>query len=363
MGASAAFHLADLGVSTVLVDRGPPGGEASRATAGTLALQNKPPDMIQLVQRSLDLWEDLSLRLEIDVEYEKRGGFRTAHTEADIQRLETTVEMERKLGVDVEMVYPPQLRHEAPYLGSGIAAASYCPRDGMANPFATIRGFLRSAKKRGTELWSGVEVKNIHVIGNEDFSVETTHGNIRCSAVIAAAGAWNLEIARMVGVSLPVTTVLLQVTITDAGPPVFPHIVTHVRENLTVKQQRISGKIIIGGNWRGEGDRESGTKRVRRESLVGNLKWATEVIPAIGNARVLRSWVGFEGRTPDKILISGPIGPRGFYVLGCSYSGFTLSPIAGQIAAEYIVLGRTTIPSERFAVKRFASAGAVSNPL
>jgi sarcosine oxidase subunit beta len=363
MGDSAAFHLADLGVSTVLVDRGSPGGEASGATAGTLALQNKPLDMIPLAQRSLDLWEGLSERLEMDVEYEKRGGFRVAHTDADIQRLENAVEAERKLGVEVEMVHPPQLRHEAPYLGPRIAAASYCPRDGMANPFATMRGFLRAGKKRGMQLWTGAEVRSVRANADGEFSVETTLGMIRCAAVIAAAGAWNCEIARMVGVSLPLTTALLQVIITDAGPPAFPHIVGHVRENLTMKQQRTTGKIIIGGGWPGDGDPACGTKRIRRESLVGNLQWAAEVIPAIADTRVLRSWVGFEGRTPDKMLISGPIGPRGFYVLGCSYSGFTLSPIAGKIAAEYVAFGRTTVPSERFDVKRFASAGAESHPL
>jgi glycine/D-amino acid oxidase-like deaminating enzyme len=138
----------------------------------------------------------------------------------------------------------------------------------------------------------------------------------------------------MVGVELPLTTEILQVVITDFGPPLFPHIVTHVRGNLTLKQQKVTGKILIGGAWRGEGDLAGGVKRVRRESLVGNLKWATETIPGIARTSVLRAWVGFEGRTPDKLLMTGSIGPRRLHVLGCAAGGFTLSVIAGKLAAE-----------------------------
>lgn len=360
MGASAAFCLAERGVDTLIVEKGVPGVEASGATAGTLAIQNKPLALTALTVRALDLWETLSDRLGMDVGYERRGGFRVAHTDEDVQKLERTVVAERELGVDVEMVYPPQLRAAAPYLSTEIAAASYCARDGIANPFATLWAFIRAAKQRGAVFWSTTEVTRVQATDDEQFLVETTQGTIRCSAVVAAAGAWNLEIAHMVGISLPLTTALLQVIITDFGPPLFPHVVSHVRENLTLKQQRTTGKILIGGGWRGDGDRTVGLKRIRRDSFFGNLKLATEVIPGIADARVLRAWTGFEGRTPDKLLMTGPAGPRGFYMLGCSYSGFTLSPIAGQIAAEYIVLGQPVVPCERLSVQRFLPAGAES---
>lgn len=358
MGASAAFHLAAHGVQTLIVEKGSPGGEASGATAGTIAAQNKPLPLLPLVRRSLELWETLAERLGRDVEYERRGGFRVAHTDEDVQNLERAVGAERSQGLDVEMVYQPQLVRVAPYLSRKIAAASYCAKDGMANPFAALHGFLHAARQRGARLWSGTEVTGIRVIADNKFLIETTRGSVRSDNVIAAAGAWNLEIAQMVGVSLPVTTAPLQVMVTDVGPSLFPHIVTHVRENLTLKQQRATGKILIGGGWQGDADRASGIKRICRESLVGNLRWATDAIPGIVEARVLRGWIGFEGRTPDKLLICGPAGPRGFYVLGCSYSGFTLSPIAGQIAAEYVVSGQTEIPCQQFSVRRFLPAEA-----
>ena len=358
MGASAAFHLAERGIATTVVEKAVPGAEASGATAGTVALLRKPLALTPLAQRAIDLWETLGDRLGMDVGYERRGGFKVAHTDDDVKSLENTAAAGRALGVDVEMVYQPQLAAAAPYLSAKIVAASYCATDGLANPFATLRAFIRAARQQGASFWYGTEVTWVHQTDDERFLVETTRGTIRCSAVVAAAGAWNLEIARMVGVSLPLTTALLQVIVTDFGPSIFPHVVSHVRENVTLKQQRTTGKIMIGGGWPGDGDRTVGLKRIRRESFLGNLEWATEVIPRIADAHVLRAWTGFEGRTPDRLLISGPAGPRGFYLLGCSYSGFSLSPVAGQIAAEYIVLGQPTVPCECVSVQRFLPEAA-----
>jgi glycine/D-amino acid oxidase-like deaminating enzyme len=356
MGASAAFQLSDQGQDVLLLERSVAGLQASGANAGTLAVQNKKLDVIPLVLRSIDLWETLSERLEMDVEYEQRGGFRLAHTDEEVEVLQKAVLDQRARGADVEMVFPPRLFDEAPYLSRDIKAGSYCPRDGMANPLATTRAFLAAARRRGARLWQHAAVTKIEVHGDRDFTVHCERGSVRCSFVIIAAGTWIRNIARMVGVDLPITTAVLQVGITAPGPFLFPHIVTHVRGNLTLKQQRTTGKVILGGGWPGEGDPERRVKRVARESLIGHLSWIAETIPGIGQRNLLRSWVGFEGRTPDKMLLSGSLGPAGLTVIGCSGGGFTLSPVAGQIAADYVVNGRTQIADRLFDVLRFKAS-------
>nr|MBA2305352.1 FAD-binding oxidoreductase [Acidobacteriota bacterium] len=126
-----------------------------------------------------------------------------------------------------------------------------------------------------------------------------------------------------------------------------------VRGNLTVKQARGTGRVLIGGAWRGEGDAATGVKRVRRDSLVGNLAWACQNIPGIARASLLRAWVGFEGRTPDKLLMCGSVGsPAGFHVLGCTGGGYTISPAAGLVAAQQILGEATSIPIQPFEVRR-----------
>ena len=355
MGASAAWHLAQRGADVLIIEKSIAGSEASGATAGTLAIQNKRPAAIPFALQALDMWRSLSEQLGNDVEYEVRGGLRVAHSDEDAEKLERAVVQQRALGVDVEMIYPPQLRTFAPYLSPDVQAASYCSRDGMANPFATVRAFLRASTCAGARVETGCTVTNAACDADRGFMLLTSKGAVRCGILLAAAGAWTKDLARMLGVDLPIHVELLQALITNVGPRLFPHVITHVRGNLTLKQQRRSGKILIGGAWPGEGCVESGRKDVRRDSLLGNLRWAVETIPAIRETQLLRSWVAFEGRTPDRMLVCGPIGPPGFHVLGCSAGGFTLSPLAGSIAAEYILSGKPHVECRELAVQRFVT--------
>lgn len=356
IGAAAAFEIARRGMRVVLVDRSDAGLEASAANAGTLAVQNKPLASIPAAMRAVADWEGLSTRLGFDIEYERRGGYRVAHTEEDLARLEDAARAQRERGAPVEMVGARELARQAPYLDPSIRAASYCAHDGMANPLAVFRAFLGAAVRAGADLRTRRAVTGIEVLGDHDFNVRTVAGDLRCEWVVAAAGAWNRGIARMAGIDLPLSTEVLQASITDSHLPVFPHVVTHVRGNLTLKQQR-SGRILIGGAWRGEGDEATGEKRLVRESLIGNYRWAARTIPATSRARLLRAWPGFEGRTPDKLLLAGSVGsPRGLYMLGCGGGGFTFSPLAGRIAADYITKGAVADFARPFDPQRLMAA-------
>jgi sarcosine oxidase subunit beta len=361
MGLSAAYQIAATGMRVLVLEQSVPGQAASAATAGTLALQNKPLAAIPLVVLAVEWWKRASDELGVDVEYERRGGFRVAHSTTDVENLEKAVLAQRRLGVAAEMVYQPQLSREAPYLDPAIQAASYCADDGMANPLAVTRALCRECNRRGVRIWTNCRVDRIHARGDRDFVIQTSRGAVRTAAIVAAGGAWNGELAQMVDITLPITAEILQVVVTDIAPPMFPHIVTHVRGNLTVKQAKAPGKILIGGAWRGDGDWTSGRKQVRRESLVGSLQWAVKNIPGMSRARLLRAWVGFEGRSPDKLLLSGDVGSStGFHVLGCAGGGFTISPIAGILAANYVTGRPSQVSAEPFHVTRFLAERAAT---
>jgi sarcosine oxidase, subunit beta len=365
MGASAAYHLASEGLKVVMLERGVPGQEASGANAGTLAVQNKPLAAVPGVMESLRRWESLSEELGMDVEYERRGGFRVAHSEEDLALLERQSEEQRSRGAPTEMLDGDRLRAEAPYLSTSIPGASFSPMDGMANPFLTVRAFLTAARRRGLTVHRECEVLGLTERPGGGFRIETPKGVLETVHVVSAAGVWNRRLAGLVGAELPIRTLVQQAMITTSFPRLFPHIVTHVRGHITLKQQRVSGKVQIGGGWSGEGTETTGVSSVNRESLQGNVRIACETVPGLVRARLLRVWTGFEGRTPDKLLIAGPLGPRGFFVLGCASGGFTLSPLGGEVLADHLIGRPSRVSVDPFLPERFAgfsSDSASSNP-
>lgn len=359
MGLSVAWQLALRSVDVLVVDRREPGAEASAANAGTVAVQNKKPAAIPLVMHALAMWDRMNDALGIDVEYERRGGLRVAESDDEVSRLEQAAAEQRKAGAHVEIVAHTQLKRLAPYLAPSIRAAAWCPDDGMANPLAYMRGLLRTCRRLGVVIWSNAEVTSILSRGPGEFDVETGRGTVRCAEVLVAGGAWNADLGRLAGLELPVTTQIQQAMVTDDAPFFLPHVITHVRGNLTVKQQR-AGRLLVGGAWAGDGDRSTGTKQLRRDSLVGNLQLACRVVPDVRWVNLLRGWVGFEGRTPDKLLVAGPVpATDGLFLLGCASGGFTVSPAAGVLVADLMTTGRSELPWKPFTVDRLLDPARV----
>jgi sarcosine oxidase, subunit beta len=174
--------------------------------------------------------------------------------------------------------------------------------------------------------------------------------------VLLAAGAWIPDLARLVGINLPLYPKLQQVLVTEPGPMLFPEIVTHISGRLTLKQQSDTGKVLVGGGWRGTGPAEPGKHRIDRANMVSNVQLALATIPGMASLRLMRGWSGIEGRSPDRLPVMGPVGdPPGLHVLGCSAGGFTLSPILGRIMAEIIVDEKVALSYAEFGVKRLTA--------
>ena len=361
MGLSASWELTKRGISTLCLDRGKPGAEASGSNAGTLAIQNKRLESIHLALQAVRRWKTLSAELESNLEYEQRGGYRVAHKSDQVRALESAVRAQQKLGVQVEMVYPPQLFKRAPFLSREILAASYCGDDGMANPFLATRAYVAACRRAGVAFEFDTPVESIHPKPDGSFSVRAAGLDAVCRVVVVAAGAWIPHLCRPLGIELPLYTKIQQVMITTPAPPLFPTIVTHIGGRLTVKQQPQVGKVLIGGGWIGEGSETH--HRLRRESVAGNLALALRIIPALARTRLLRAWTGAEGRSPDRLPVVGSVGkPAGLYVLGCAAGGFTLAPACGELLAARVAGGDSLLSSAGVSASRFLRGREAGGP-
>jgi glycine/D-amino acid oxidase-like deaminating enzyme len=122
-------------------------------------------------------------------------------------------------------------------------------------------------------------------------------------------------------------------------PPIMNTVLGIATSLLTLKQST-NGTVLIGGGWQGKGDPQRGGYEILPENLVGNLRLASYVIPALRNARIVRTWLGVEGKSADVMPLVGDVpGATGAYIIGCVRGGFTIGPYMGKLLADYI-LGR-----------------------
>jgi glycine/D-amino acid oxidase-like deaminating enzyme len=241
----------------------------------------------------------------------------------------------------------------APYLGPHIIGGSFLEGEGFANPLLVTPAYARAAKRLGARIVENAEVWAIERGTDGRFTITTARGAFRAGRVVTSAGAWTQQVARMVGIDLPITGLVAQVGVTEGRPPIMlDQLVQHVGKGLTLKQSP-QGAFIIGGGWPGYFDRRQARKSPSLDSLIGNAWVLTRTVPETAGAQLVRSWGGMGTGSRDGLPVIGESAKvSGFYV---NYAplGFTMGPICGQVFAEHFLAGESVAPITPYALERF----------
>lgn len=364
LGASTAYHLAQAGCETLLVDVGAINSQSSGANGGSLHVQltskdfgeragaasRRAADSLRLSKESVRLWAELAASADVDLEFKVAGGLMVTESEAELRYLEAKIALERRQGIDSELLTRADLEREAPYISDRMVGAELCREEGKINPLVATTMLARRAEAFGATLLPFTAVTGLAHSSN-GYEAETTRGLVRARRVVNAAGAWSPSIAALLGVTLPVTGAPLQMLITEPAELFVPHVVAHAGRHLTLKQAT-NGGLIIGGAWPGSFDPATGRYGLLRDSIEGNLWVAQRVVPRLRHVRLLRAWAAMNVLT-DGAPILGPI-PRhpGFFV-AVSVNGYTLAPILGRLLAELIATGKPSLDIRPYSIERF----------
>lgn len=364
LGASCALYLARAGIDTLVVERDAPNLQASGANAGSLHVQLLSFDFgakaeagggpaartLVLGPPSIALWREIERQSGLDLEIRTTGGLMVAETERDLAFLRAKTELERRYGVECEVIGANDLRDLAPALSENLIGAAYCPSEGKINPLTATYAAVSLAKKAGADFRDGVEVRGIEREG-AGWRVTTDRGVLRARRIVNAAGPWSPRIGRMVGIDVPVAGAPLQIVVTTPGPKIVTQLVAHADRHLTLKQADTGG-FIVGGGWTASVDPATGLGRVLRGSMEGNLWVARRVVPALDGYKVLRAWAAMNVNLDGAPLLGEVPGLPGFFNAVTS-NGYTLGPIAGRITADLIAGRDPGFDLAPFGIARF----------
>jgi sarcosine oxidase, subunit beta len=352
-GLCCGLCLAAAGREVLVLDRGDPWGDASGVNAGTLSVQVKRPEVLDVTREALRLWAGFREAFGVDVGFGQPGGVRVATTPREVGWLRDSVRVQRGLALEVELLEGNEVRDRFPWLGPAVLAASLCDLDAYSSPLLAGPALLRACRQAGVLVVGHAGVEAIGPRNGGGFRVRTAAGALACRRLVIAAGAWTGEVAAMLGVSLPVLVDVNMLTVTEPAPPFLEGIVTHVGGVLSLKQYP-NGTCLIGGGWQGRGGPGDGRKELDYENLLHNLRVAAAVVPALAELRVLRSWSGFEAVAPDALPVLGRL-PRhdDAFVLACARGGYSQGPALGKLLAELMLRRETSLHVGLFDPARF----------
>jgi D-amino-acid dehydrogenase len=175
------------------------------AAARDAPMKRSMPTLRALGLEGIAAYDELDALGDLDAGYRHTGILSLYLTEESFHLAAAGSEpMRTAFGVETEMVDAGGVRERVPAALPGVAGGTFAPDDACVDPCALTRQLARLAEKRGATVLTATEAVGFDCLGRRVVAVATTRGRIAAETVVLAAGVWSVELARRLGLDLPV---------------------------------------------------------------------------------------------------------------------------------------------------------------
>ena len=369
-GTSIAYHLARAGCTdVVLLEKGELTSGTTFHSVGLVSQFRTSPALMKVMNYTINLYNELAKGEAGDsLGWHTVGSLRLASTKDRLKALQREVSRANAIGLTAGIISPKEVMEKCPQLNDeSLYGAVYVPDDGHIDPSGITYEFARQARKMGVEINTNIRVTGIELSENRAVrEVITDHGGIKTECVVNAAGQWAPRIGEMVGVHIPIVSMMNQYLTTKPiqghelprQTPVIrdPDRLFYCREDV--------GAYLVGGfetnpkPWSTDGvpwDFNQELLPGEWEIFEGIMEGAMQRIPILNKAEAIELVNGPDAFTPDGYYAMGPVpGLKGFYVAaGGSDNGIAGGGGVGMLMAEWILEGETSIDTHEMNIRRF----------
>ncbi len=354
MGLALAYHLARKKVRVVVLEANHLAWGASGRNGGGVRQQWSTELHIRLMQESVEICRNFAQEIGTNVWMRQGGYLFLARTGAELERMERAVILQNQYDVPTRLLSLDDVTSLVPEIDTGpFVGACYNPTDAIVFPWPFLWGYAEAAARHGAEIHTFSPVTAIEVTAN-GFVVRTPKGRVRAVRVVNAAGAWSPPVAKLVGVDLPTWPTRHEILSTEPLKPFLRPMVSVLDSGLYFSQS-LRGEIV-GGITVEDHDRSQvklGSRLAFLEAMGAGL---CEVMPRLGDVKVVRQWAGPYDMSPDGSPIVGeaPVRPGFFLCCGFVGHGFMMAPVVAKYYAQHLTGGETHPFFHRWRLGRFA---------
>jgi glycine cleavage system aminomethyltransferase T/glycine/D-amino acid oxidase-like deaminating enzyme len=365
-GASVLYHLAELGWrDVVLVERSELTSGSTFHSAGLVGQLRSSVSLTRMMMASVELYRRLGDEVERDPGWHECGGLRLASSRERFEELQRQAGWAKTFGLPLELLGPDECKALFPPMETdGVVGGAYLPTDGYLDPSELTFALAEGARRRGAEIAPFTRVTGIELRGGRVAAVVTDKGTIRTDVVVNAGGIYAPDIARLVGLTLPIVPMAHEYLITKAPPArPYPPMPTLRDPDLLVYYRHEVGGLVMGGYernpapWGLDGIPDDFNGQLleedwpRFEELMEN---AVRRVPALADAEVVKLINGPEAFTPDGEFLLGETDVPGFWVAaGFCAHGLAGAGGIGRMMAEWIVEGEPSLDLWHMDIRRF----------
>ena len=365
IGCSTAYHLAKIGVETVLLERKKLTSGTTFHAAGLVGQLRSNANITQLLGYSVELYNKIEQETGLSTGWKMNGGLRLACTEerwTEVKRQATTA---HSFGLEMDLLTPTEALNLWPLMNiDDVIGAAFMPTDGQANPSDITQALAKGARMAGAKIFEDTKVLDLEIDNGKIKAVITEHGRIECEKVVVCAGQWTREFAQRFGVNVPLISMEHQYMVT-AEIEDMPKNLPTLRDpdRLTYYKEEVGG-LVMGGYesnpipWATAGI-PKGFHYALLDSNYDHFEQLMELslgrVPALEHVGIKTLTNGPESFTPDGNFIIGEAPELSNFFVGAGFNAFGIAAGggAGMALAEWVHAGEPPYDLWSADIRRF----------
>ncbi len=371
MGAGVLYHLAHMGwTDCILIEKSELTSGATWHAAGLVSRMVGGQALGSIHDYGVDLYKRIERETEVGVSWHNCGSLRVATSPAHVDWINHIRDAVLARGQEAHIIDAAEVARLNPLYdveAAGVLGAIHTPDDGHVDPSGTCQAMAKGARQLGAQVRRNCRVTGLTQLPSGEWQVETEQGTIIAQHVVNAAGYHARQVGAMVGLDLPITTMLHHYVVTDEVPEFtsMTHEIPVTRDDYFCGYtRREQGSALIGlydkqdpqSVWP-DGcpwDSENELFEPNWDGITPWLENCFERMPALMNRGIKRVVNGGITYTPDGAMLLGPApGLRNFWLACGATVGIAWGPGAGRALAEWMIEGSAGISTRAFDPRRF----------
>lgn len=365
IGVSVAYHLADAGITdVVLLERKELTSGTTWHAAGLVGQLRSSINMTQLARYTSELYRGLEAETGQATGYRQCGSISIAATAERFEELKRSASMAKVFGLEVNVLSTGEIAEKYPLIQTDdLYGGIHIPSDGYANAVDITQALAKGAKSRGAQIFTHTKVEAILRDGDRVTGVRTAEGEIRSRYVVICGGMWSRDLAASVGVNLPLHACEHYYVLFEGVEGLSPELPVLRDYDACTYYKYDAGKLLVGAfepsakPWGMEGISED----FCFDEIAGDfdhfepvLHDAMKRLPALERAGIQKFFCGPESFTPDVRYHLGeaPELKNCFVAAGLNSIGLQSAGGVGKVTAAWIRDGRPPVDLWEVDVRR-----------
>ena len=250
VGCGVANSLAQAGKTEVLLVEKEPtvGAVTSSQAAGLVGQVRNSVERTKLAMWSVETFSRLQQDELANPGWRQVGSLRIALCDERVEEFRGMKQVADQAGLETEFIDNKTAQQHWPTMNfDQVKGVLWCPSDGYLQPSDLTMAYVAHARRLGVRFQTSTAVQRLIVKNDSVSGVETDQGTIECQTVINAAGAHAYQIAKSVGVELPIVPVRHEFFVTVAAQGLQPSLPVIRIPDSTLYLRAETNALLCGG--------------------------------------------------------------------------------------------------------------------